>query len=103
MTRRKEIYNSRLFKHVKNNCTKFMPLIYRSGERHEVSELRLKSCADERNIISGGSKAGVSNAAVCARRLWCGTWELDLNVDEKHCGNKSIVAQPDSNLPPSGQ
>ena len=22
---------------------------------------------------------------------------------EKHCGSKSIVAQPDSNLPPSGQ
>ena len=28
-----------------------MQLIYRSGERHEVSELRLKSCADDRKII----------------------------------------------------
>ena len=51
MTRRKEIYNSRLFKQVKNNCTKFMQLIHRSGERHEVSKLRLKSCVDDRNII----------------------------------------------------
>ena len=28
-----------------------MQLIYRSGERHKVSEVRLKSCADNRNII----------------------------------------------------
>ena len=27
-----------------------MQLIYRSGERHEVSEHRLKSCADDTNI-----------------------------------------------------
>ena len=28
-----------------------MQLIYRSEERHKVSELRLKTCADNRNII----------------------------------------------------
>ena len=52
----------------------------------------------------------MGNAAVCARKLQWGTWELDLNADkefleelEKHCGSKSIVAQPDSNLLPSDQ
>ena len=32
---------------------------------------------------SGGPKAGVSNDAVCARKLSCGTWELDLNADKE--------------------
>ena len=52
----------------------------------------------------------MNNAEVCARKLLCGTWELNLNVDkevlqelEKHCGNKSIVAQPDSDLLLSSQ
>ena len=39
---------------LKADCTdftKFMQLIYRSGERHKVSELCLKSCADNRSIF----------------------------------------------------
>ena len=47
----------------------------------------------------GGPKAGVSNNAVCAQKLSCGIWELNLNADKEFCKNWKNIVEVNQQLP----